>query len=171
MVPAKPRAPVSSSTHSALGPSSHPGTDAVPDRPVTRLRPMVRAARIAIFEREVRERLSKAAVEVLLGRADVLSEGQRITRTGRQIFEGSTMLTLDLARTVGLFRESADVGTARRLGAMLARDTWARNRIRQIATKEAERLSHTKVHEVSAEMRVSTKGVKILIDVDVEAKL
>lgn len=135
------------------------------------LRPMARAARIAIFEREVRERLSRAAIEVLLAKADVLSEGQRLTRSGKQLFEGSTMLTLDLHRTVALFRESGDAATARRLAAMLAKDTWARNRIRQLATKEAERLSHTKVHEVSAEMRVSSKGTKVLIDVDVEAKL
>ena len=141
------------------------------DASAVRARPMARALQIAIFEREIRERLSRAAVEVLLARADVLSEGQRLTRSGRQIFEGSTMLTLDLSLTVGLFREACDSGTARRLGAMLAQDTWARNRVRQIATKEAERLSHTKVHEVSAEMRVSTKGVKVLIDVDVEAKL
>lgn len=136
-----------------------------------RMRPMARAAQIAIFEREVRERLSKAAIEVFLARAEVISEGQRLTRGGKQLFEGSTMLTLDLSRSAGLFREAGDSGTARRLGAMLARDTWARNRVRQIATKEAERLSHTKVHEVSTEMRVSTKGVKVLIDVDVEAKL
>jgi len=136
-----------------------------------RARPMARAVQIAIFEREIRERLSKAAIEVLLARAEILTEGQRLTRSGRQLFEGSTMLTLDLSLTVGLFREACDSGTARRLGAMLAQDTWARNRVRQIATKEAERLSHTKVHEVSAEMRVSTKGVKVLIDVDVEAKL
>ncbi len=135
------------------------------------LRPMARAARIAIFEREVRERLSRAAVEVLLARADVLSEGQRLTRGGKQLFEGSTMLTLDLHRTTSLFRETGDAATARRLAAMLAKDTWARNRIRHLATKEAERLSHTKVHEVSAEMRVSSKGTKVLIDVDVEAKL
>ena len=138
---------------------------------LVRARPMARAHQIAIFEREVRERLSKAAVEVLLARAEVLSEGQRLTRGGKQLFEGSTMLTVDLSRSTGLFREASDSGTARRLGAMLACDTWARNRVRQIATKEAERLSHTKVHEVSAEMRVSTKGVKVLIDVDVEAKL
>lgn len=135
------------------------------------LRPMARAARIAIFEREVRERLSRAAIEVLLARADVLSEGQRLTRGGRPLFEGSTMLTLDLSRTSALFRESGDPATARRLAAMLAKDTWARNRVRQLATKEAERLSHTKVREVSAEMRVSSKGAKVLIDVDVEAKL
>ena len=160
MVPVKPLAP----PPSADATSALPGLHAL-------VRPMAQAARIAIFEREIRERLSKAAVEVLLARADILSEGQRLTRGGRQLFEGSTMLTLDLARTSALFREASDAATARRLGAMLAGDTWARNRVRQIATKEDERLSHTKVREVSAEMRVSTKGAKVLIDVDVEAKL
>lgn len=157
MVPAK-----------TLTPAPEPISPVASPPPV---RPMARAERIAIFEREVRERLSRAAIEVLFARADLLSEGQRLTRAGKQLFEGSTMLTLDLGRTSALFREVGDAATARRLAAMLAKDTWARNRVRQIATKEAERLSHTKVREVSAEMRVSSKGSKVLIDVDVEAKL
>ena len=40
-------------------------------------RPMARATRIALFEREVRVRLSRAALDLLFARAEVISEGQR----------------------------------------------------------------------------------------------
>jgi hypothetical protein len=36
-------------------------------------RPMARATRIALFEREVRERLSRTALDLVLSRAEVIS--------------------------------------------------------------------------------------------------
>jgi hypothetical protein len=57
---------------------------------------MARATRIALFEREVRERLSRAALELVLARAEVISEGQRSVRGERDAYFGSTMLTIDL---------------------------------------------------------------------------
>ena len=40
-------------------------------------KPMARAERVTLFEREVRERLSVAAIEIVLAKAHVLSEGKR----------------------------------------------------------------------------------------------
>ena len=40
-------------------------------------KPMARAVRVTLFEREVREKLSVAAIEILLERARILSEGKR----------------------------------------------------------------------------------------------
>jgi hypothetical protein len=139
--------------------------------PLLALRPMARATHIAIFEREVRERLSKAAVDLLLDRAEVLSEGQRLSRQGRSVYEGSTMLTLELVASAQLFREPCDAGTARRLAAMLARDVAARNRIRIIAQREAERITQSRVRDVTAEIRVRAQGARVLVDVDLEARL
>jgi len=134
---------------------------------------MASAARIAIFEREVKERLSRAALEALLARAEILSEGQ-IGQVGvgcRSVYAGSTMLTLDLGRVGSLFREAADAATARHLAELLTRDRWARNRIRSIGGKEAERMTGKKAREVTVEIRVKAKDTRVLIDVDVEAVL
>jgi hypothetical protein len=69
-------------------------------------RPMARATRIALFEREVRERLSRAALELVLARAEVISEGQRSVRGGRDAYFGSTMLTIDLPALELLLRDA-----------------------------------------------------------------
>ena len=65
--------------------------------PVTRLllRPLARVERISLFEREVKERLSRAALDVLFAAAGVMSEGQRSARNKREAFFGSTMLTFE----------------------------------------------------------------------------
>ncbi len=80
---------------------------------------MARATRIALFEREVRERLSRAALELVLGRAEIISEGQRGVRGGRDAYFGSTMLTINLGSLELLLRDACDAGTARRLADLL----------------------------------------------------
>src|SRR6187549_641254 len=105
------------------------GPDAgAPDAAASR-RPMARATRIALFEREVRERLSRAALELVLGRAEVISEGQRGVRNGRDAYFGSTMLTIDLPSLDLLLRDACDAGTARRLAELLEADQVAGARI------------------------------------------
>ena len=96
-------------------------------------RPMARATRIALFEREVRERLSRAALELVLGRAEVISEGQRGLRNGRDAYFGSTMLTIDLPSLELLLRDACDAGTARRLAELLEADAEAGARIEALA--------------------------------------
>ena len=96
-------------------------------------RPMARATRIALFEREVRERLSRAALELVLGRAEVISEGQRGVRGGRDAYFGSTMLTIDLPSLDLLLRDACDAGTARRLAELLESDETAQQRIQALA--------------------------------------
>jgi len=107
--------------------SQTPGPDAAApdatDAPVAARRPMARATRIALFEREVRERLSRAALELVLGRAEVISEGQRGVRNGRDAYFGSTMLTIDLPSLDLLLRDACDAGTARRLAELLDTQT------------------------------------------------
>jgi hypothetical protein len=39
---------------------------------------MAKASRVTLFEREVKVRLSQAALEILLEAAEVLSEGERV---------------------------------------------------------------------------------------------
>ena len=64
-----------------------------PERPPRK--PMAMARRVSLFEREVAVHLAPAAIEVLHGAARVLTEGE----LSGEAYAGSTMLTIDLART------------------------------------------------------------------------
>jgi hypothetical protein len=134
-------------------------------------RPMARATRIALFEREVRERLSRAAVELVLARADVISEGQRSVRGGREAYVGSTMLTIDLPSLDLLLREACDAGTARRLAELLEDDKGARERIEALASAEAARVAGATPTSVSTHVTIRAHASKVFIDIDVEAGL
>jgi hypothetical protein len=132
-------------------------------------RPMARATRIALFEREVRERLSRAALELVIGRADVISEGQRGVRGGRDAYFGSTMLTIDLGSLELLLRDACDAGTARRLAELLDADAQARARIEALAAAETERVAGGKPATVSTHIAIRSQAAKVFIDIDVEA--
>src|SRR5689334_22335183 len=109
---------------------------------------MARAARVTLFEREIRERLSRVALEILFDAADVLSEGQVQERR----YFGSTMITIDLARHAELLREPCDAITARHTAALLEKDARAVSRIRRIADREARRLAGTQLARIATEL-------------------
>ena len=134
-------------------------------------KPMARATRITLFEREVRERLSRAALDVIFTRADRLSEGQRQTRGGREAFFGSTMLTVDLAAFADILRDACDAGTAHRLAALMESDATVPRRIREIAEREATRIAAVRLKDLRIQIAVRAQGAKVFIDVDVEAAL
>jgi hypothetical protein len=146
---------------------------APPARPLqkpagTTLRPLARVKRIALFEREVRERLSRAALDLIFERAEVMSEGQQSTRAGKPTYFGSTMLTIDLEVLGPVLRESCDAGTARRLATLIESDTAVAARIKTIATREAARIAGARLRSLATEMKVSARGARVFIDVDVE---
>jgi hypothetical protein len=157
-------------THKAKGAPAHPASPrpAKKASSATFLRPLARVQRIALFEREVRERLSRAALDLIIERAEVMSEGQRSTRAGQPIYFGSTMLTINLDTLAPLLREPCDAGTARRLATLLMDDAHANARIKQIATREAARIVGGRLHAVATEVKVSARGVRVFIDADVE---
>src|SRR5918993_1434433 len=74
-------------------------------------KPMAMARRVSLFEREVVVRLAPVAVELLHGAARVLSEGEL---TG-DFYAGSTMLTVDLGRTVDRIADPPDASTAQKV--------------------------------------------------------
>ena len=141
--------------------SNHP---ALPPR-----KPMARATRITLFEREVKERLSRAALDLLLSRADRLSEGQRSVRGGRNAYFGSTMLTIDLASFADVLRDACDASTAHRLATLLETDAAVPRRIRDIAEREAARVAAARLRDVRTQVTVRAQGSKVFVDVDVEA--
>jgi hypothetical protein len=132
-------------------------------------RPMVRATRITLFEREVRERLSRAALDVMFARAESISEGQSSARGGREAYFGSTMLTIDLVALADVLRDVSDVGTPDRLVTLMESDKDLPARIREIAAREATRIAVRKLRELTTHVTIRAQGSKIFIDVDVEA--
>ena len=144
---------------------------AVESRPRMLLRPLLRVRRISLFEREVRERLSRAALDLVFENAAIMSEGQRSSRGEQEVFFGSTMLTIELDGLVGALRDACDASSAQRVAGLLATDAGALGRIRAIAADEAERLGGTRPGSVSTEIRVRARGTTVYVDVDVEAAL
>src|SRR5262245_13642440 len=132
-------------------------------------RPMAGATRIELFEREVRERISRAALELVLGRAEVISEGQRGVRNGRDAYFGSTMLTIDLPSLDLLLRDACDAGTARRLAELMEADEAVSERIEALASFEAARVAGAEPRSVSTHVTIRSQAAKVFIDIDVEA--
>src|SRR5436190_6664866 len=148
-----------------------PDEDAAPPAavPLAARRPMARATRIGLFEREVRERPARAALDLLFARADIISEGQRTQRGGRDAYFGSTMLTFDLPELSVLLRDACDAATAVRLAALLEDDASVGKRVQELAKREAARVSGATPREVSTHVAIRAQGAKVFIDVDVEA--
>jgi cation transport ATPase len=132
-------------------------------------KPMARAVRIALFQREIRVRLSPAALDLLFARADVISEGQRAMRGGRDSYFGSTMLTVDLPSLSALLSDACDAGTARRLAALLESDPDVARRVQALAESETVRAAGAQPRQVGTHVTIRSQGAKVFIDVDVEA--
>ena len=165
---AKP-APLPFSPAAAAIAAPAPANAAVALRPRLVLRPLCRVEKISLFEREVRERLSRAALELIFAQAGIMSEGQRSARGGREAFFGSTMLTIELPTVAAQVRDVCDARAAQHLCALLATDQVAAARIKSIAAAEAERLCSARPRTVGAEIKVRARGTTVYVDVDVEA--
>jgi hypothetical protein len=137
--------------------------------PLAPRRPMARATRIGLFEREVRERPARAALDLLFARAEVISEGQRSQRGGRDAYFGSTMLTFDLPALSVVIRDACDAATALRLAALLEADAAVGKRVQELARREAARVCGATPRDVSTHVAIRAQGARIFIDVDVEA--
>jgi hypothetical protein len=132
-------------------------------------KPMARATRIALFQREIRERLSPAALDLVFARVEVISEGQRALRGGSDCYFGSTMLTIDLPALAAHLRDACDAGTARRLAALLENDAGVARRIQALAEQETARVAGAPPRKVGIHVTIRSQGAKVFVDVDVEA--
>jgi hypothetical protein len=132
-------------------------------------KPMARAARVTLFEREIRERLSVAAIEILLERARVLSEGKRsASATAARAYFGSTMITIDVATLSSVVRDHCDARAAARIADLMRGDARVTRRVHKLAEREAQRLAAGPVQVRPGEVRVRSQGTLIYLDVDVE---
>jgi hypothetical protein len=135
------------------------------------MRPLVQVRRIALFEREIREYLSQAALDVVFARMDVLSEGECSSGQAGKVFVGSTMLTCDVAALADVFREPADEGTARHLGELLGKEKTLEARTQRIVRREVERITSQRPKAVRGQTGIRTQGTRVFLDIDVEATL
>jgi hypothetical protein len=135
-------------------------------------KPMAKATRVTLFEREIRERLSDPAIELLLGAAQVLSEG-KVARIpgGGEAFYGTTMLTMNLATVGEAFRERCDEAAARRVAALMTGDARIARRARATAEREASHLAGRAVKAAASDVRVRAQGTTVFVDVDLEGQL
>jgi hypothetical protein len=127
---------------------------------------MAMTRRVSLFEREVVVRLAPAAVELLHDAARVLSEGA----LDGDAFEGSTMLTVDLARTVDRISDAPDASTALRAAFLYASDERCRDHARRIAFAEARRIAGCELTTKHIDVESRARGAELLFSLNVEAQ-
>jgi hypothetical protein len=129
---------------------------------------MAKATQVGLFFREVRESLSDSAIEILLGEAQILSEGQQAERPGD--LYGTVMLTVDLARVRDRVRDPCDAATATRVATLMAADPRVRRRVERLARVEAQRLAGGRLGSLDVDVSVRARGTKVFIDADLQAR-
>jgi len=127
---------------------------------------MATARRVSLFEREVTVRLAPVALELLHGAARMMSEGEL---TG-DVYAGSTMMTVDLARTTAHISDPPDASTAQRIALLYAADERCREHARRIALVEARRNAGTSLAAPRVDVESRSRGAEVLLSVNVEAE-
>ncbi len=127
---------------------------------------MALARRVSLFEREVTVRLAPVAVELLHGAARILSEGE----FAGDVYTGSTMLTVDLARTSALISDSPDSTTAQRVAFLYAADERCRTHARRIAVSEARIGAGCDLSVPHVDVESRAKGPEVHLSLNIEAQ-
>jgi hypothetical protein len=124
------------------------------------------ARRVSLFEREVTVRLAPVAVELIHGAARVLSEGQ----LDGNVYAGSTMLTVDLARTADRIADPPDASTAQKVALLYAADERCREHARRIAMTEARRTAGCELAKTTIDVESRARGAELHLSLNVEAQ-
>jgi hypothetical protein len=127
---------------------------------------MAMARRVSLFEREVVVRLAPVAIELIHGNARILTEGEL---TG-DFYAGSTMLTVDLSRTVDRISDPPDVSTAQRVALLYAADERCRGHARRIAVSEAHRMAGCDLSAPLVDVESRARGPEVHLSLNVEAQ-
>lgn len=134
---------------------------AVPPR-----KPMALARRVSLFEREVQVRLAPVALELLHGAARVMTEGE----LAGDAYAGSTMFTVDLARTADRISDPPDASTAQRAALLYAADERCRDHARRVAMAEARRRAGCELAAPHVDVESRSRGRELHLSVNVEAQ-
>ncbi|MFN0253046.1 MAG: hypothetical protein ACKV2T_39600 [Kofleriaceae bacterium] len=129
-------------------------------------KPMAMARRVSLFEREVTVRLAPVAVQLLHEAARVLTEGEIVG----ELYEGSTMMTIDLARTSSLISDPPDSTTAQRVAFLYASDERCRANARRIAVSEARRSAGANLVAPHVDVESRAKGNEVHLSLNIEAR-
>lgn len=127
---------------------------------------MALARRVSLFEREVVVRLAPVAVELLHDAARVLSEGE----FAGDVYAGSTMLTIDLERTIDRISDPPDVTTAQRVAFLYAADERCRAHARRVAASEARRMAGDELSVIHIDVESRARGPELHLSLNVEAQ-
>lgn len=127
---------------------------------------MVMTRRVSLFEREVSVRLAPVALELLHGSARLLTEGE----LDADSYAGSTMLTVDLARTADRISDPIDAATAARVATLYADDERCRDHARRIAVKEARRIAGCDLAAPLVDLESRSRGAELHLSLNVEAR-
>jgi hypothetical protein len=127
---------------------------------------MALARRVSLFEREVAVRLAPVAVELLHSAARVLSEGE----WAGDLYAGSTMMTVDLARASELISDPPDATTAQRVAFLYASDERCRDHARRIAVAEARRVAGKDLVAPHIDVESRARGPEVHLSLNVEAR-
>jgi hypothetical protein len=126
---------------------------------------MAMARRVSLFDRHVEVRLAPMAVDLLHGAARTITEGE----WAGDIYAGSTMLTIDLARTADRISDPPDAITAQRLANLYVADDRARRHARRIGLSEAQRTAGCALAgNIDVESRA--RGPELHLSFNVEAQ-
>lgn len=126
---------------------------------------MAMARRVSLFEREVSVKIAPAAVDLLHGCARVLSEGECVGNR----FAGSTMLTIDLAKTAERISDPPDATTAQKIAFLYAADEHCRERAKRVAVREANKLAGEKLANHNVDVESRARGSELHLAFNVEA--
>jgi hypothetical protein len=126
---------------------------------------MAMTRRVSLFEREVAVRLAPVALELLHGAARVLTEGE----LDGDAYAGSTMLTIDLARTRDRVSDPPDASTAQRVALLYAGDERCREHARRIAVAEARRIAGCELSAPHIDVESRSRGPELHLSLNVEA--
>ncbi len=127
---------------------------------------MALARRVSLFERQVAVRLAPIAVDLLHGAARLLSEGEL---TG-DVYAGSTMMTVDLARAAAVISDPPDASTAQRVAFLYASDERCRDHARRIAIAEAKKHAGHELVAAHIDVESRARGPEIHLSLNVEAQ-
>jgi hypothetical protein len=126
---------------------------------------MAMARRVSLFQREVAVRLAPVALDLLHGAARVLSEGEMVG----DAYAGSTMLTVDLARTIDRISDPPDATTALKVAFLYAGDERCREHARRIAVDEARRVAQCDLSAPHVDVESRARGPELHLSLNVEA--
>jgi hypothetical protein len=127
---------------------------------------MAFARRVSLFERDVAVRLAPVALELLHGAASALTEGE----LAGEGYAGSTMLTIDLARTRDRISDPPDASTAQRVASLYPLDERCRDHARRLAIKEARRMAGCELAMPHVDIESRSRGNELHLSLNVEAQ-